>query len=148
MMEADRAVLCGPKGRHQVERPAWRGGSVESPVTLGGRQVEVPRLRVRSADGEVPLVSFQWAAATDRWTSTRWPRSPPGCRRAGTRGTLDPVPQFRGGSWRCRRSASRTRRYGSSGPPRCWRGRAPGSATSTFSRRPRPVAPPRRWVRT
>ena len=29
-MEADRAVLCGPKGRHQVERPAWRGGSVES----------------------------------------------------------------------------------------------------------------------
>ena len=65
MMEADRAVLCGPKGRHQVERPAWRGGSVESPVTLGGRQVEVPRLRVRSADGEVPLVSFQWAAVTD-----------------------------------------------------------------------------------
>ena len=54
MMEADRAVLCGPKGRHQVERPAWRGGSVESQVTLGGRQVEVPRLRVRSADGEVP----------------------------------------------------------------------------------------------
>ena len=44
MMEADRAVLCGPKGRHQVERSAGRGGSVESPVTLGGRQVEVPRL--------------------------------------------------------------------------------------------------------
>ena len=65
MMEADRAVLCGPKGRHQVERSAWHGGSVESQVTLGGRQVEVPRLRVRSADGEVPLVSFQWAAATD-----------------------------------------------------------------------------------
>ena len=29
MMEADREVLCGPKGRHQVERPVWRGGSVE-----------------------------------------------------------------------------------------------------------------------
>ena len=27
MMEADREVLCGAKGRHQVERPAWRGGS-------------------------------------------------------------------------------------------------------------------------
>ena len=23
-------VLCGPKGHHQVERPAWRGGSVDS----------------------------------------------------------------------------------------------------------------------
>ena len=52
-MEADREVLCGAKGRHQVERPAWRGGSVDSQVTLGGRQVELPRLRVRSSDGEV-----------------------------------------------------------------------------------------------
>ncbi len=43
MMEADREVLCGAKGRHQVERPAWRGGSVDSQVTLGGRQVELPR---------------------------------------------------------------------------------------------------------
>jgi len=34
MMEADREVLCGPKGRHQVERPAWRGGSVDSHAAL------------------------------------------------------------------------------------------------------------------
>ena len=53
MMEGDREALCGPKGRHQVERPAWRGGSADSQVVLGGRQVEVPRLRVRSAEGEV-----------------------------------------------------------------------------------------------
>ena len=33
------------------------------------------------------------------------------------------------------RGSSRTRRCGSSGPPRCWRGRAPGSATSTLSHR-------------
>ena len=31
--------MCGPKGHHQVERPAWRGGSVDSQVTLGGRPV-------------------------------------------------------------------------------------------------------------
>ena len=37
MMEADREALCGPKGRHQVERPSWRGGSVDSQVALGGR---------------------------------------------------------------------------------------------------------------
>ena len=34
-------------------------------VMLGGRQVVLPRLRVRKADGEVPLASFQRAAATD-----------------------------------------------------------------------------------
>ena len=118
MMEADRAVLCGPKGRHQVERPAWRGGSVESPVTLGGRQVEVPRLRVRSADGEVPLVSFQWAATTDPLNEHTLAAVAAGVSTRRYAGTLDPVPvdgpsgrrraaQFRGGSWRCRRSASR-----------------------------------------
>ena len=50
------APPCGPKGRHQGERAAWRGGSVDSQVTLRGRQGELPRLRVRSANGEVPLV--------------------------------------------------------------------------------------------
>ena len=92
MMEADRAVLCGPKGRHQVERPAWRGGSVESPVTLGGRQVEVPRLRVRSADGEVPLVSFQWAAATDPLNEHTLAAVAAGVSTRRYAGTLDPVP--------------------------------------------------------
>ena len=65
MMEAEREVLCGPKGRHQVERTAWRGGSADSQVVLGGRQVGLPRLRVRSAEGEVPLVTVEWAAGTD-----------------------------------------------------------------------------------
>ena len=51
MMEADREALCGPKGRHQVERPAWRGGSVDSRVTLGGRQVEVPRAAREAGTG-------------------------------------------------------------------------------------------------
>ena len=74
MQEADRDALCGPKGRHQRERNAWRGGSVESHVTLGGRQVGLPRLRVRDADGEVPLASFQWAAATDALESHTLPQ--------------------------------------------------------------------------
>ena len=92
MMEADRAVLCGPKGRHQVERPAWRGGSVESPVTLGGRQVEVPRLRVRSADGEVPLVSFQRAAVTDPLDEHTLAAVAAGVSTRRYADTLDPVP--------------------------------------------------------
>ena len=41
------------------------------------------RSRWRASNGRRPPT---------RWTSTRWPRSPPGYRRAGTAGTLDPVP--------------------------------------------------------
>ena len=92
MMEGDRDDLCGPKGRHQVERPAWRGGSVASQVTLGGRQVGVPRLRVRSAGGEVALPSFQWAAATDPLDEHTLAAVAAGVSTRRYAGTLDPVP--------------------------------------------------------
>ena len=92
MMEGDRDDLCGPKGRHQVERPAWRGGSVASQVTLGGRQVAVPRLRVRSDDGEVALPTFQWAAATDPLDEHTLAAVAAGVSTRRYAGTLDPVP--------------------------------------------------------
>ena len=92
MMEGDREDLCGPKGRHQVERPAWRGGSAASEVTLGGRQVAVPRLRVRSADGEEPLRSFRWAAATDPLDEHTLVAVAAGVSTRRYAGTLDPVP--------------------------------------------------------
>jgi transposase-like protein len=65
MMEADRAVLCGPKGRHNPARRAYRAGSAPSRVTLGGRQIELPRLRARGEEGELSLASFRWAARRD-----------------------------------------------------------------------------------
>ena len=92
MQEADRDALCGPKGRHQPDRTAWRGGSVESHVTLGGRQVGLPRLRVRDADGEVPLASFQWAAATDALESHTREAITAGVTTRQYARTLDPVP--------------------------------------------------------
>ena len=92
MMEGDREDLCGPKGRHQAERPAWRGGSVASQVTLGGRQVAVPRLRVRPADGEAPLPSFQWAAATDPLDEHTLSAVAAGVSTRRYAGTLDPAP--------------------------------------------------------
>ena len=92
MQEADRDALCGPKGRHQPDRTAWRGGSVESHVTLGGRQVGLPRLRVRDADGEVPLASFQWAAATDALESHTLEAIAAGVTTRQYARTLDPVP--------------------------------------------------------
>ena len=92
MMEGDREEMCGPKGRHQVERSAWRGGSVASQVTLGGRQVGVPRLRVRSAEGEVELPSFQWAAATDPLDEHTLSAVAAGVSTRRYAGTLDPAP--------------------------------------------------------
>ncbi len=92
LMEGDREALCGPKGRHQVERTAWRGGSADSRVVLGGRQVEVPRLRVRSAAGEVPLVSFEWAAATDPLDEHTLAAVAAGVSTRRYASTLDPVP--------------------------------------------------------
>lgn len=65
MMEVDREAICGVKGRHDAERHAVRGGSTPSRITLGGRQIPLSRLRVRSASGEVPLASFTWAASED-----------------------------------------------------------------------------------
>ena len=65
MQEADREVLCGPKGKHDPNRNGYRGGSSPSRVVLGGREISLPRLRARSEAGELPLASFQWAAERD-----------------------------------------------------------------------------------
>ena len=92
MMEADREVLVVRRGAIRSSGPAWRGGSVDSQVTLGGRQVELPRLRVRSSDGEVPLASFQWAAATDPLDEHTLAAVAAGVSTRRYAGTLDPVP--------------------------------------------------------
>jgi transposase-like protein len=65
LMEQDREVLCGPKGKHDPERLAHRAGSTSGDITLGGRRIPVRRLRARSLGGkELALPSF--AFATDR----------------------------------------------------------------------------------
>jgi len=66
MMEHDRTALCGPKWVPNPERTAVRGGSTRSLIVLGGRQIEMPRPRVRSLQGhERALPSFRWAADRD-----------------------------------------------------------------------------------
>jgi transposase-like protein len=66
MMEADRAQLCGPKGRPDPDRRASRGGHTRSWVTLGGRRVAIRRPRARAVAGEeLSLESFRWAAGAD-----------------------------------------------------------------------------------
>ena len=53
LMEQDRESMCGPKGKHDPRRTAYRGGSASSWVTLGGRQIDLRRLRMRS-EGKRP----------------------------------------------------------------------------------------------
>ncbi len=66
LMEQDRESLCGPKGQHDPDREAIRGGSTSSDITLGGRRIPVRRLRARSVAGEeLALPSFAFAADRD-----------------------------------------------------------------------------------
>jgi len=65
MLEEDRTAICGPRYAHRPDRIASRAGTVPSEVVLGGRKVAIARPRVRTADGEVPLPTFQTMAATD-----------------------------------------------------------------------------------
>jgi transposase-like protein len=65
MLEEDRTAICGPRYSHQTDRQAGRAGTVPSEVVLGGRKVAIQRPRVRSADGEVPVPTFQTMAVTD-----------------------------------------------------------------------------------
>ena len=52
----------------------------------------MPRLRVRSADGEAPVASFQWAAATDPLDEHTLAAVAAGVSTRRYAGTLDPVP--------------------------------------------------------
>ena len=65
MLEEDRTAICGPRYAHEPDRPASRAGTAPSEVVLGGRKVALPRPRVRTAAGEIPLPTFQTMAQTD-----------------------------------------------------------------------------------
>jgi transposase-like protein len=66
MMEREREVLCGQKWIPNAQRRAVRGGTTKSEVTLGGRRIEMRRLRARSVHGaELRLPSFDFAASRD-----------------------------------------------------------------------------------
>ena len=49
--------LCGPKGRHDSERTAYRHGTDQTKVIFGGekRSVQTPRVRAKDGSGEIPL---------------------------------------------------------------------------------------------
>jgi putative transposase len=70
LQEAEVTDLAGPKGRHDPNRTAYRHGTEEGKVTLGGRRVPLRRPRVRSVGGdaverEVHLESYDTFASVD-----------------------------------------------------------------------------------
>jgi putative transposase len=71
LMEVEVTELAGPKGKHNPDRAAYRHGSEDGKVTLGGRRVPVTRPRVRSVGGddteesEVHLESYDTVASVD-----------------------------------------------------------------------------------
>jgi len=70
MMEAERARIVGPKGKHDPARVAERNGSAPGSVVLGGRTVPVSRPRAVRSDGggEIGLDSYAVFSATDLLT--------------------------------------------------------------------------------
>lgn len=93
MMEADRVAECGPKGRHDRERRAVRGGSTASAVTLGGRRIKIRRPRARTMEGqEVMLPSFVFAADRDPLDEYTLETVAAGVSTRKYRRTLEPTP--------------------------------------------------------
>lgn len=68
LMAEEVEEVCGPRGKHDPDRVAYRHGSDDGEVTLGGRRVGVERPRMRSKDGEseVPCRTYEHFASRDQ----------------------------------------------------------------------------------
>jgi putative transposase len=67
LMSEEVEEVCGPRGKHDPERVAYRHGSDEGEVTLGSRRVGVqrPRMRAKDGGGEVPVETYEHFAGRD-----------------------------------------------------------------------------------
>jgi putative transposase len=71
LIDAEVTDKAGPKGKHDKDRSAYRHGSEDGQVTLGGRRVPVRRPRVRAVpdengeEHEVRLESYDTFASVD-----------------------------------------------------------------------------------
>jgi hypothetical protein len=67
LMSEEVEEVCGSRGKHDPDRRAYRHGSDEGEVTLGGRRVRVTRPRMRTKDGseEVPVRTYEHFASRD-----------------------------------------------------------------------------------
>jgi putative transposase len=68
LMAEEVEDVCGPRGKHDPDRTAYRHGTDDGEVTLGGRRVPVERPRMRTKDGEaeVPCRTYEHFASRDQ----------------------------------------------------------------------------------
>ena len=71
LMAEEVEEVCGPRGKHDPDRAAYRHGSDDGAVTLGGRRVPVQRPRMRTKDGEeeVSCRTYEHFASCDQLTA-------------------------------------------------------------------------------
>ncbi len=67
LMAEEVEEVCGPKGKQDPERVAYRHGGDDGEVTLGSRRVGVrrPRMRAKDGSGEVPVETYGHFASRD-----------------------------------------------------------------------------------
>jgi transposase-like protein len=71
LVDAEVTEVAGPKGKHDSDRSAYRHGTEDGKVTLGGRRIPVRRPRVRTVadehgtEHEVRLESYDTFASVD-----------------------------------------------------------------------------------
>ncbi len=90
LMAEEVEEVCGPKGRHDPGRVAYRHGTDDGEVTLGGRRVPITRPRMRKKDGdeEVPVRTYEHFAARDQLTGVVMERMLAGAIIAGLGGSV------------------------------------------------------------
>ena len=93
LMVEEVEEVCGPRGRHDRDRVAYRHGNDEGEVTLGGRRVPVSRPRMRTQDGseEVPCRTYEHFAARDPLTAVVMERMLAGVSTRRYRRVQEPV---------------------------------------------------------
>ena len=70
LMAQEVEEVCGPRGQHDPDRVAYRHGTDDGEVTLGGRRVPVSRPRIRTVEDEheLPVQSYGYFADRDPLT--------------------------------------------------------------------------------
>jgi transposase-like protein len=68
LLEDERTKLCGRRYAHDDDRRAFRAGTTNGELAMGGRRVSMQRPRVRDEHGEVPLATWERFASADPLT--------------------------------------------------------------------------------
>jgi putative transposase len=93
LMASEIEEVCGPRGKHDPERVAYRHGSDDGEVTLGSRRVAVerPRMRAKDGGGEVPVETYEHFASRDALSAVVLERMLAGVSTRRFQRTQEPV---------------------------------------------------------